>query len=192
VGLLFYVFRKNYVYFVILACVGVTAYRIFNGVPVAVNTYYRVDEILAGSLLLFAVSGGYSGVVQKFLLRLNPLLPLVLLLASSHEAGSWLQYFRPYFAALLVGSTVCKQSGFWFDFLKWRALAYLAVISYALYVIHPFLAHTWLGEGETLTKYLKRPLLFAVLLLLAHSSTFYFEKFFMSYARRWSKERTGA
>jgi hypothetical protein len=40
-------------------------------------------------------------------------------------------------------------------------LAYLAKLSYALYVIHGGLTSTWLGSGDTLVKYLKRPLLLA-------------------------------
>ncbi len=57
-----------------------------------------------------------------------------------------------------------------------RILIYVATVSFALYVIHPILTITWLGEGDKLVKYAKRPLLFAVLFLLAHLSTYYYEK----------------
>lgn len=183
IGLAFYFLRKNFVWLIMLTCISVTAYRVLNGVEVAINTYYRVDEILAGSILLFSVTGRYSAQVKRFLVWLNPIVPLVLLLISSHEMGDWFRYLRPYFAALLVGSTLYKEVGFWIDFLGLKVLAYLAITSYALYVIHPFLVHTWLGEGDTIEKYLKRPLLFVVLFILAHLSTFYYEKFFINWAR---------
>jgi peptidoglycan/LPS O-acetylase OafA/YrhL len=64
-----------------------------------------------------------------------------------------------------------------------KILFYLASVSYALYVIHGGLRYTWLGEGEIMEKYIKRPLLFAVLFVLAHLSTFYYEKKFISFGK---------
>jgi peptidoglycan/LPS O-acetylase OafA/YrhL len=55
-------------------------------------------------------------------------------------------------------------------------MAYIAEISYALYIIHGVLSYTWLGSGDKLVKYLKRPLLFGVTFVLAHFSTRYFEQ----------------
>jgi peptidoglycan/LPS O-acetylase OafA/YrhL len=52
----------------------------------------------------------------------------------------------------------------------------VAAISYAVYVTHMLLAATWLGNGDRMTKYLKRPLLFAATWALSHVSTFYFER----------------
>lgn len=184
VGLAFYIFGRNYAFVILLACLLVTLYRVVNGVEVAINTYYRVDEILAGSLLLFSVTGKHAFQAKRFLAWLNPMVPLVLLVLASHHAGEWLHYLRPYFAALLVGSTLYAERGFWPKFLNLRILSYLAVTSYALYVIHPFLGHTWLGEGEGVEKYLKRPLLFAVLFVLAHLSTTYYERIFINWSRK--------
>jgi peptidoglycan/LPS O-acetylase OafA/YrhL len=64
-------------------------------------------------------------------------------------------------------------------------LKYCASISYALYVIHPLLAHhTWLGSGDLLEKYAKRPLLLLVLFGMAHLSTRFFEPIAMNQARK--------
>jgi hypothetical protein len=43
-------------------------------------------------------------------------------------------------------------------------------------VNHQFLEFTWLGEGDKLVKYAKRPLLVAASFGLAHLSTFHYEK----------------
>lgn len=192
VGLAFLIFRAKYIYLILLACLAVTCFRMINGVTYAINTYYRVDEILAGSLLLLILHGRYAASAKKMLESVSPWVPMLLLLLSTHELGGWLQYLRPYFAAWLVGSTLYPRVGFWGGFLSSRVLAYLAVVSYALYVIHPFLAKTWLGEGELIVKYLKRPLLFAVLFLLAHMSTFYYENYFIDLSNRISKKWASA
>jgi peptidoglycan/LPS O-acetylase OafA/YrhL len=70
--------------------------------------------------------------------------------------------------------------------LNRRELRYIAEISFALYVIHPLLAYTWLGGGEGWQKYLRRPLLFAALFGLAHVSTFQYERRWTVWAKRWS------
>ena len=68
--------------------------------------------------------------------------------------------------------------------LKSRFLVYVAGISYALYVIHPMLAASWLGSGDLIEKYAKRPLLFAALFLLAHLSTGYYERRWIALGKR--------
>ena len=76
-------------------------------------------------------------------------------------------------------------------FLIKSVLIYFAFISYALYVIHPLLAHaTWLGDGESVEKYLKRPLLFLVLFLCAHVPTFYYEQKWTRLARNLTRKST--
>jgi peptidoglycan/LPS O-acetylase OafA/YrhL len=65
-------------------------------------------------------------------------------------------------------------------------LGYIATVSYALYVIHHLLMFTWLGSGDKLVKYLKRPLLIAATFGLAHLSTFRFERRCMAWGKRLS------
>ncbi len=64
-------------------------------------------------------------------------------------------------------------------------LRYLALISYALYIVHGCLMGSWLNDGDTRVKYLKRPLFFALTFGLAHLSTRYYESRFIALGRRW-------
>jgi len=143
-------------------------------------SYYRMDEILAGCTLALLVHHRSDLRVLAWLKRIPQWPLLLLLLVSCHEQGAALNYLRPYLAALLVGSTIVNPGSTLATMLNRRVLVYLATISYALYVIHPLLAHTWLGSGDVIVKYLKRPLLFAVLFILAHISTFYFEHWWIA------------
>ena len=92
-------------------------------------------------------------------------------------------YLRPYFAALLVGNTLLNPGTRVNRILNNKVLIYIASISYALYVIHPILASSWLGSGDLLAKYSKRPLLLTVLFLMAHVSTYYYEHRFMAWGK---------
>ena len=159
-----------------LLCLAVTGYRIFSGVHVSVVTYYRLDEILAGCCLALVYRSHTEVKTDLVRFLFNPYIFLILLVVACHPASGWLNYFRPYFAMLLVGSTLMNKRSQAVAFLQLKSFAYIATISYALYVFHGGLRHTWLGEGDTMEKYLKRPLLFAVTFFLAHISTFYYEK----------------
>ena len=46
---------------------------------------------------------------------------------------------------------------------------------------------TWLGSGDKLVKYAKRPLLLALTFGLAHLSTFRFEQPCVQLAKRWTR-----
>ncbi len=61
-----------------------------------------------------------------------------------------MNYFRPFTLAVLVAFTLYDSTSNLARFLNLKVLVYLASISYALYVIHPLLAHTWLGSGEVI------------------------------------------
>jgi peptidoglycan/LPS O-acetylase OafA/YrhL len=65
------------------------------------------------------------------------------------------------------------------------AMLFLAGISYALYVIHPILSESWLGSGDVVEKYAKRPLLFAVLFALAYVSTYCYERPLIELGKKW-------
>lgn len=168
-------------------CLIVTLYRVHDGVHVAINTWYRVDEILAGGILALLFNDKLGIYPKKFLGWINQWILIVLLLLSCHPESGFMNYFRPYLAAMLVGSTLVRYSSNHISrLMNSKILFYLASISYALYVIHGGLRYTWLGEGETLEKYIKRPLLLAILFVLAHLSTFYYEKKFISFGKELS------
>lgn len=167
-----------------MLCIAVTCNRYFNDAPVNINTYYRVDEILAGCLLAL-IYHHPTDTLKRWIAKLNPVYLLPLLLLSAHPNGGLVAYFRPYIALLVIGSSLFATQTYWYHhWLKGRILFYIASVSYAVYIIHVGLAHTWLGEGETLEKYLKRPLLLAVTFALAHLSTFYYEKYWINLGKK--------
>ena len=87
----------------------------------------------------------------------------------------------------MVGATLWHAPQWVRTFLKSRIAAYIATISYALYVFHAMLSHTWLGTGETVAKYAERPLLLGLTWALAHLSTFYYEQRFIKLGKRLTK-----
>ncbi|MFV1983695.1 MAG: acyltransferase family protein [Thiohalomonadales bacterium] len=169
-----------------LLSIAVTLYRYINGVEMAINTYYRVDEILAGCILaLLYKDNAYSISITRFFRALNPVYIFPLLLLSAHPEAAWVNYFRPYIAMLLIGSTLFSENKQWCNrMLDSKFLFYIASISFALYVFHGGLRETWLGEGDILEKYIKRPLFFVVIFILAHVSTFYYEKYWIRLGKK--------
>ena len=170
-----------------LICVTITLMRVFNEVYASSITYYRFDEILSGCLLALAWEGRFGRSLFRPIRGLSQFLLIPLFVLSCVSQGEWTNYFRPYFAALLVGSTLAHPEGTLARSLNSRVLAYVASISYALYVIHPLLAASWLGSGPLLEKYAKRPLLFAALFLIAHLSTQSFERRWINFGRKLSE-----
>jgi peptidoglycan/LPS O-acetylase OafA/YrhL len=172
-----------------LFALAITGLRIADHRLMDIGTQYRLDEILAGCILALA-HGRWRDQWQGARAYIVPLF-LVLLLASSHPATGWLNYCRPYIAMAMIGNSLwMSQAGWVSDVLCSRPLAYLARISYALYVLHGGLRWTWLGTGDTTAvKYLKRPLLLAVTFALSHWSTFHFESRFNQWARRLTGRR---
>ena len=171
-------------YLLPIICVAVTLHRISAGALVDIVTWRRVDEILAGGTLALIHAGKLGDRPSRLLARMNAYILLLLLALASHPATGFLNYLRPYLAAALVGATLFNPPARLGSMLRHRALAYVAEVSFALYVIHHLLIYTWLGEGDRWVKYLKRPLLFAATFALAHVSTFYFEKRWIDLGRR--------
>ncbi len=168
-------------------CAAVTLSRIWSETPIDIVTWRRADEILAGGILALLNAGCLGSLAKSLAGRMNAYLLLGVLAVCSHPRFEWFNYARPYVAALLVGSTLDAQPSGLTKILKSRFLAYIAAISYALYIIHHLLAFTWLGTGETkLAKYAKRPLLFAATFALAHLSTFQFERPLIGLGKRLS------
>ena len=171
-----------------LVATAITIGRILADKPMVIDTQYRLDEILAGCCLALARARGWGPrtVRPGLILALCPLL-----VASAHSDAGALNFARPYLAMLLVGGSLCLDPDHWLSrILGSRVLAYLARVSYALYLIHGVLRWTWLGTGETTAiKYLKRPLLLLATFGLAHLSTNRYEAVFIRWSRRWVSER---
>jgi peptidoglycan/LPS O-acetylase OafA/YrhL len=184
IAILYYLFGSRALYLCVFIGLLITLNRYYHQVPIAINTYYRMDEILSGVLLALVYYKRLGTTMFNLLTKLNPVIMLLLYTASCHPDSGLLNYFRPYFAVMLVGSTLVQPSRKFNYFLHNNILIYIASISYALYVIHPILTYTWLGTGDILIKYLKRPLLFLVLFIMAHISTYYYERYWINLSRR--------
>jgi peptidoglycan/LPS O-acetylase OafA/YrhL len=176
VAIICLVFGRRGLYLIPLLCVAVTLARIVAEQPISIVTWHRIDEILAGGVIALIYSGWFGSRAGE-LLKNMPVWPFaVAAVVCSHPAAGPLQYLRPYAAAFLVGASLTNAPEHLRRLLVSRPMAYVAEISYALYVIHGILSATWLGSGDKLVKYLKRPLLFGAAFLLAHISTRYFEQ----------------
>jgi peptidoglycan/LPS O-acetylase OafA/YrhL len=187
IAVLVYFLKKKAFYLLPLLCIAVTFYRYLNDVPIAINTYYRVDEILAGCMLALMYNYG-STKVKNLVGKLPTILLFLILVASAHPSADALNYFRPYLALLLIGSTVFNNSDSWLvKILKSKILFYIASTSYAVYIIHGGLRYTWLAEGDVVEKYLKRPLFLLVTFVLAHLSTKYYEDYWIKLGKKLSK-----
>lgn len=193
VALLVWVLRARGLLLLPLLALGFTGLRVWDIVTASSVSYYRIDEILAGCTLALAYHGKLGANARGWLARVPQLPVLVLLTWSCMPQGQWLNYLRPYLAALLVGATLVRPDAVLGRALHGRFLIFVAGISYALYVIHPLLMHSWLGDGDgdLMVKYAKRPLLFLVLFLLAWLSTRYYEAWFMALGRRWAGRLAG-
>lgn len=186
IALLVALLGRRGLYVLPVLCVAVTLHRVVQGAHVDIVTWRRVDEILAGCLLAMVYAGKFGARPASLLAGLSPYALLILLAVASHPWGSGLNYMRPYIAALMVGATLFNPPALLARLLQGSVLRYIATVSYALYVIHHLLMYTWLGSGDKIVKYLKRPLLLAMTFGLAHLSTFYFERRCMAWGRRLS------
>ena len=178
---------KRGLYILPLLCVAVTLNRVWIGAYIDIVTWRRVDEILAGATLALAYRGWFGAWPARILSRLNIYMLFPLIIASAHPAFGPLNYFRPYIAMLTIGTSLYGTPGLIKKLFESRTAYYIASVSYAVYVIHAILTHTWLGTGDTLVKYLKRPLLLAATFGLAHLSTFYLELPLNRYAKKMTR-----
>ncbi|NUT01577.1 MAG: acyltransferase [Sphingomonas sp.] len=179
-------------YLIPVLAVAVTCARIYAGQYISIVTWHRVDEIFAGGTIALAYSG-WLGERASGVLRRSPVWPFaILLIVCSHPQAGAMQYLRPYAAAALVGVSLTGAPALLQRILVSRPMAYVADISYALYVIHGVLSHTWLGSGERFEKYLKRPLLIGLTFALAHLSTRYYEQPITRRVREFGKRREAA
>ena len=188
VALLFYIFKQQGLLLLPLFAIIITIVRISNHIYDDIHTYYRIDEIFVGCTLALIYHNKLGKFLPRLLSSINQPLLIILALISCHPVGDFMNYFRPYIVAMLVGSTLYQPQSFLNPYLNLKIFLYLASISYALYVIHPILLHTWLGEGEFIIKALKRFPLLLILFALAHVSTFYYEHKWINLGKKISKQ----
>jgi peptidoglycan/LPS O-acetylase OafA/YrhL len=168
------------------ACAVVTFLRIYTGTYIGIATHLRVDEILSGACVAIVVASEWKPKASFLAI----VIASVFWFASSNPLTGELQYLRPYASAALVLTTLQFYSDRPASLLASAPMRYIATISYALYIIHPATAYGWMNEGAPAIKYLaKRPISFALTFALAHLSTFYWEKPWQVWAKRWLARR---
>lgn len=181
-------FRRRGLWSIPFLCLAVTAHRVQTHTLISIVTDVRADEILVGGVLALVCNTQYLPWIRRFLTWVHPLALLPFALISSNNLCGSIDYLRPYFVASMVGSTVFDNGNSGFArYLRLKSLAYVAAISYALYVLHPIVDWEWLGSGSKIVKYVKRIPALAAVFGLAHLSTFYFEHFWIRTGKRWIK-----
>ncbi len=182
------------VWLVLPAALIVTLIRIDAGAYVNIKTHLRVDEILSGGILAL-VAQHYGNRIKAFLAPTHRTLWMlsittVLWVISCRMDGGALNYLRPYLAAGFVGIVMHCQWQPLLRLLQSRIAAYIANISYALYIYHFLTISGWMNTGSDWERYLlKRPLSFALLLALAHASTFWWEHPWQNLAKSLTRKR---
>jgi len=186
IALIFLAFGRRGLWSIPILCLLVTAHRIQEHALLSIVTSVRVDEILAGGTLALVCNTDRLPWIRKLLVWVNPFALLTLAVAASNTLCGQICYLRPYFVAAMVGATLFRVGGTE-KFLKVKWLAYIAAISYALYVLHPIVEWGWFGSGTKMVKYVKRIPELAAVFGLAHLSTFYFEDFWIRKGKHWIK-----
>ncbi len=185
--------RRAIAPFAILACLLITGLRIATDTYSSGITWLRCDEIFAGVLL--ALQHRALAARPELLARLQDRMAgatgpavvsgaFLLVLASSYPRLGAICFLRPYLAMLCIGTSLLLSECWIRRLLESRPMAYLAEISYAVYIWHVGLEGTWFGSGDKRMKYLKRPALVLMTWALSHLSTRYFEKYFIGLGKR--------
>lgn len=181
--------RKG-LYSIPILALCVTGLRIAQDAEMSIITWQRVDEILAGGTVALLAANQNIVAWLKRLPVATPLALLPLVFLSAHPASGALNFSRPYLAAAMIGVSLFSAPAAMSRLFQLRPVIYIAQVSYALYVVHGILAAGWLGSGERLVKYAKRPALVLATFGLAHLSTFYFEarmiRLGKATAKRWA------
>lgn len=187
IGLAVALWGRRGLWIIVPAAAIVAGLRVGAGAFSDIQTHLRVDEILWGGILALVWSYRDHRRIARIWAALPALFwPVAALwLASCHPAFASLSPARGALAALMIGSVLAMEGGWQRHLLSSRALAYLAAISFALYVIHSPFRNGWFDSGTDFERYLlKRPLAFVAIFALAHLSTFHFEKPIVDWTKR--------
>jgi peptidoglycan/LPS O-acetylase OafA/YrhL len=190
IALSVFIFGRKGFWLVPVAAAVVLALRMEAGAYSNIRTHLRVDEILSGSLLALLWLHQDHALAGRICrgLGLSFWPAVILWLLSSHQIGGALNYMRPFLAMAVVGSILFMPEGRVRRLCRTRVLAYVAGISYALYIWHPLTMLGGMNEGARWSVYaFKRPVSFAVTFFLAHVSTRTIERYFINRAKGMSE-----
>lgn len=191
IGFAFLLFGRRGVWLVPIACLAVTAARIWLSAYLDIQTHLRVDEICIGTCVAIAKRHGLFDSRSVTPLAFSGA-ALALALTSWPGADSP-QYFRPYCGGALLAMALMLRGSLIREILVSPPAKYIAQISFALYVIHPLMSHGFMDTGSAAVKYLiKRPISLIATFALAHLSTLYFENRFISFAKQATYKRLPA
>ena len=182
--------RKGFWLIPVLALL-VTGNRVLEENFSSIRTHLRVDEILAGCLLALVWVNRDLPIAARAgrVMAVGFWAFVVLWARSCWPPSGALGYLRPYLGAAMVGGVLFGRETWVHRMLSTRVLAYIAAISFALYVWHSPFRFGWFDPEETWRKYLiARPLGLAATFAIAHVSTFYFELVINSWAKKISRK----
>lgn len=187
IGLSVSIFGRKGLWVVPIAMLLILILRIDAGVTTNIQTHLRADEIFAGGLVALLWQNRTKSPLGRLrqMIRRGFWLWVVLLLMSCHRASGDLMYLRPLFGFMVLASMLEHQEGPVRRTLRLPLFAYIASISYALYIWHPLFRIGWLGDrGSTAFFYLvQRPIAIMLSFVFAHVSTFTLEKYFIGRGR---------
>jgi peptidoglycan/LPS O-acetylase OafA/YrhL len=171
-----------------VAALVITGLRIDQEVYRSTATHLRVDEILSGGCLALLL---HRWPADRRVWLPGPVtgsllvgIAFVLWALSSHPMGGPLNYLRPYLTAAVVGLVLVSAPTGLHRVLSSRPAAYIARISYALYIYHVLTVWGWMSEGSAVDRYLiKLPASWALMWAAAHVSTFTWEAYWQRFAR---------
>jgi peptidoglycan/LPS O-acetylase OafA/YrhL len=189
IAILWYALKQKTIPVLLICYISLIVYRHITHGNGESGTLDRADEIVAGTLMYHLLKGAGNQANAAARWFTPPIWVPALAFALTCCLYFWpINSLRSACCAWMIGATIVQSESIAVTPSRWLLhpwLKYCASISYALYVIHPLLAHhTWLGSGDLLEKYAKRPLLLLVLFGMAHLSTRFFEPIAMNQARK--------
>ncbi|HEX4879008.1 MAG TPA: acyltransferase [Limnobacter sp.] len=191
-AIVFFIFKRRGVLMLVGLGLLLAVHRYLQAAIFNTTTIFRLDELLIPMLAgwVWHSTSPMANRLKRFAAQCPPGLPLLALAVCSMAPPVLeLTILRPLWTTALLLALLYNpgtRTALAFAHSGWR---WLSRHAYALYLIHPFLLVTWLASGDKLTEYAKRPLLFAVLALLAYLSTKYYERFFIELGKRWFKPK---
>lgn len=152
IGALVLIGGRRSIWIVWPLCITVTVLKIIAGNSYPYSTHLRLDELLVGA----CVATVYPWINARKSSVLGVLISAIACVGSASPYAGWTQYLRCYAVAVLLAFVLCHSETWLSRLLNSRGMAYIASISYALYVIHIATIQGWMHDGDAATRAIKR------------------------------------